>query len=85
MWPRPTVGPSQPPTQFVQRVPSPRVKRPGSEAHRSPPTGAQGKKIRLQVPVSLHSVDNFIYLFLFVSLLFIEPFIYSLIPLLIYI
>jgi hypothetical protein len=42
---RPAVGPIQPPIQWVPGVLSSGVKRPGREAHHSPPTSSEVKKI----------------------------------------
>jgi hypothetical protein len=41
---RPALGPTQPRIEWVSGVLSPGVKRPGREAHHSPPTSAEVKK-----------------------------------------
>jgi hypothetical protein len=41
---RPTLGPTQPPTQWVTEVLTQEVKRPGRETDYSPPTFAKNKK-----------------------------------------
>jgi hypothetical protein len=42
---RPTLGPTQPPTKWLPRALSPRVKRPGNEADHSPPSSAEVKNV----------------------------------------
>jgi hypothetical protein len=56
---RPVLGPTQPPIQWIQRALSPGVKRPGHEAHNSPPTSAEGQEyvaLYIYTPIRLHGV-----------------------------
>jgi hypothetical protein len=57
--PRPSLGPTQPPTQWVPGVPSLEVKRPGREADHSPPFSVEVKEcmeLHLYSPIRLHGV-----------------------------
>jgi hypothetical protein len=53
---RPSLGPAQPPIQWVLWVLSPWIKRPGREANHSPASSAEGKNVGLYFhsPISLH-------------------------------
>jgi hypothetical protein len=56
---RPALGSTQPPIQWVPGALSPRVKRPEREAHHSPPTSAEVKKMWTYTPtppIRLHAV-----------------------------
>jgi hypothetical protein len=46
---RPTLGPTQPPIEWVLRALSPGVKRPVREADHSPPSSAEVKKLYLYI------------------------------------
>jgi hypothetical protein len=59
MPPRPALGSTQPPIQWVPEVLSPRVKRPGREADHLPQTTAEVKKnvgLCIHSPTRLHDV-----------------------------
>jgi hypothetical protein len=49
---RPALGSTQPPIQWVPVAISPGVKRPECEAHHTPPTSAQVKKIWIYTSTS---------------------------------
>jgi hypothetical protein len=56
---RTALGPTQPPIQWVPEALSLAVKRPGHEAHHSPPTSAEVKEwveLYLHSPIRLHGV-----------------------------
>jgi hypothetical protein len=56
---RPTLGPTQPPIQWVPGALSPGMKQPGREADHSPPTSADVKKMwnyTSSPPILLHGV-----------------------------
>jgi hypothetical protein len=48
---RPTLGPTQPPVQWVPAARSPEIKRQGREADHSPATTAEVKKVRAIPPL----------------------------------
>jgi hypothetical protein len=62
MFTRPVLGPTQPPIQWVPGNLTPGLKRPGSEAHHSPPTNAEvrNKWISTSTPPVKHR-DNFTF------------------------
>jgi hypothetical protein len=53
---RPTLGSTQPPTQWVPGALSPGVKRPGREADHSPPDSAEDLDLYIRSPMRLHGV-----------------------------
>jgi hypothetical protein len=72
---RPALGPIEPPIQWIPRVLSPGVKRPGREADHSPPSSAEVKKTWRYTSTPQYAFmawclvkhrDNFIYTFNFI-------------------
>jgi hypothetical protein len=51
---RPTLGPTQPPIQWVPAALSPGVKQPGTEVDHSPPNSAEVKKMRIYTCTPLY-------------------------------